>query len=270
MDGKHNVHTLSSSVLHPPDQPPSPDLTLRHPDPTPSGPPGHQPGPRGPPPGPPGPLSGPPGPPPGPPGPPPGPPGPPPGPPGPPLGPPGLQGGPSRPPPRPAAPPPGVRGPTPGPSGGQPGPPGIPQGPEDPSPDLPGNPVGTSAVQMCTRGTQTELSGESFDGLNLEITNLKLKLEELESSQQAFYDEESFKNNDAKVCHFTGLPTLFIFTNILAFLAPHLPKNNKLSTFQILLFTLMRLRLNVSTRSMAYLFNISYTRAKVLMREGFI
>ena len=51
------------------------------------------------------------------------------------------------------------------------------------------------------------------------------------------------------------------------YLGPYLPKKKDKSPFLVLFFTLMRLRLNVSTKSMAYIFNMSYSAVSVLVRR---
>ena len=64
---------------------------------------------------------------------------------------------------------------------------------------------------------------------------------------------------------FTGLPTFAYFSTLLSFLLPFLPKSKHFSHFQILLFTLMRLRLNISTKCLSYLFNVANSTASDLI-----
>ena len=100
-----------------------------------------------------------------------------------------------------------------------------------------------------------------------EIDSLNLKLEEVKSSHKLFYEEESFRENDKKVLLFTGLPSFTLFSGLLLYLSPFLPPRRKFSKFQVLLLTFMRLRLNVSTSCLAYLFNMSQPSASNIIRE---
>lgn len=67
--------------------------------------------------------------------------------------------------------------------------------------------------------------------------------------------EDSFKEDNAKVKYYTGLPCFVILMGVLTQLLPHLPQTgHKLSPFQMLLLTLMRLKLNLPVQHIAYLF----------------
>ena len=94
-----------------------------------------------------------------------------------------------------------------------------------------------------------------------------MSIKGLELLKTSFYDESSFESNDEKVLLFTGLPTFALFSTLLSFLLPYLPKTKKLSNFHHLLFTLMCLRLNVSTKCISFLFQIPNASASRIMRD---
>ena len=71
-------------------------------------------------------------------------------------------------------------------------------------------------------------------------------------------DEESFRDNDEKVCFFTGIPKWEVLLVLLTYLKPQLSTASwrTLTPFQQLLLTLMQLRLNLSGQDLAYRFNV--------------
>lgn len=89
---------------------------------------------------------------------------------------------------------------------------------------------------------------------HLQEENRKLK-EELSEKN---LDEDFLKDNDAKVKFYTGLPSFALLMGVLMQIRPSLPTTErKLSHFQMLLLTFMRLRLNLPLDHIAQLFNIS-------------
>lgn len=70
-------------------------------------------------------------------------------------------------------------------------------------------------------------------------------------------DEDFLKGDTNKVKYYTGIPCfailLSLFTNVKAFL----PVTKKLTSFQMLLLTLIRLRLDLPVQHLAHLFNVS-------------
>lgn len=84
--------------------------------------------------------------------------------------------------------------------------------------------------------------------------NMKLK----ESLEKMSLTEASFKNDPEKVQFYTGLPNYFVFETVMWLLVPHMKgdKNAKLSYFQQLLLTLMRLRLDLKNQDLAYRFGV--------------
>ena len=86
-----------------------------------------------------------------------------------------------------------------------------------------------------------------------ENAELKLKLDEFKMTQ------DSFRENDDKVRYYTGLPNYASLQAVLNIVSPFFPphKNLRLSVFDKLLMTLMRLKLNLHVKDLAYRFKIS-------------
>ncbi|XP_076734740.1 uncharacterized protein LOC143414373 [Maylandia zebra] len=73
-------------------------------------------------------------------------------------------------------------------------------------------------------------------------------------------DMEFLKDNNSKVKFYTGLPSFALLMGVLQQISPSLPDTDrKISQFQMLLLTLMRLRLNLPIVHIAHLFDISRT-----------
>ncbi|XP_053733341.1 uncharacterized protein LOC128766029 [Synchiropus splendidus] len=79
-----------------------------------------------------------------------------------------------------------------------------------------------------------------------------------ESVDKMTLSENSLKNDAEKVKFYTGLPNFFVLETVMWLLAPHMDsvKNMKLSKFQQLLLTLMRLRLDLRNQDLAYRFGV--------------
>lgn len=79
-----------------------------------------------------------------------------------------------------------------------------------------------------------------------------------ESVEKMSLCETSLRNDAEKVKFYTGLPNYFVFETVMWLLAPHMDamKNVKLSKFQQLLLTLMRLRLDLRNQDLAYRFGV--------------
>ncbi|XP_078026475.1 uncharacterized protein LOC117250756 [Epinephelus lanceolatus] len=72
--------------------------------------------------------------------------------------------------------------------------------------------------------------------------------------------DENFMKDDSMVKYYTGLPSFALLMGVLTQILPSLPKSTtgrKLSHFQMLLLTLMRMRLNLPLDHLAHLFDIS-------------
>ena len=88
--------------------------------------------------------------------------------------------------------------------------------------------------------------------LRQETCDLQKQVESLSLTEQAF------KNDNGKVKFYTGLPNYEVFDAVLFLISPQLKteKATKLSTFQQVLLTLMKLRLNLPHQDLAYRFGV--------------
>ncbi|CAN9497503.1 unnamed protein product [Ophioblennius macclurei] len=79
-----------------------------------------------------------------------------------------------------------------------------------------------------------------------------------ESVDKMSLSESSLRGDAEKVKFYTGLPNYFVLETVMWLLAPHMDatKNAKLSKFQQLLLTLMRLRLDLRNQDLAYRFGV--------------
>ncbi|XP_039674495.1 uncharacterized protein LOC120570294 isoform X3 [Perca fluviatilis] len=79
-----------------------------------------------------------------------------------------------------------------------------------------------------------------------------------ESVDKMSLSENSLRNDAEKVKFYTGLPNYFVLETVMWLLAPHMDgmKTAKLSKFQQLLLTLMRLRLDLRNQDLAYRFGV--------------
>ncbi|XP_068428802.1 uncharacterized protein [Clinocottus analis] len=79
-----------------------------------------------------------------------------------------------------------------------------------------------------------------------------------ESADKTSLSENSLKNDAEKVKFYTGLPNFFVLETVMWLLAPHMDgmRAAKLSKFQQLLLTLMRLRLDLRNQDLAYRFGV--------------
>ncbi|XP_077437124.1 uncharacterized protein LOC144060999 isoform X2 [Vanacampus margaritifer] len=79
-----------------------------------------------------------------------------------------------------------------------------------------------------------------------------------ESVEKMSLSENSLRNDAEKVKFYTGLPNFFVLETVMLLLAPHMDtiRNAKLSKFQQLLLTLMRLRLDLRNQDLAYRFGV--------------
>lgn len=106
---------------------------------------------------------------------------------------------------------------------------------------------------------QTELDMESLNNMDEEIKRLSVENDNLKNQlKDKTLDEEWLKNDDEKVLFYTGLPNWFIFITVFSLIKDYLSLSSKcvLSPFQQFLLTLMRLRLDLSGKDLAYRFGV--------------
>ncbi len=79
--------------------------------------------------------------------------------------------------------------------------------------------------------------------------------------------EESFKENDKKVCFYTGLPSWDLLNKLFLYARPHLSTEKSLTPFQQLLMTLMRLRLDLSFQDLGFRFKVHKSTSSRIFSE---
>ena len=100
--------------------------------------------------------------------------------------------------------------------------------------------------------------------LQEENSNLKAKLKSVKFSD-AFLQG---KNNDEKTTFFTGLPSYSVFLWLLTLTKSILPDSQILNPGSVLLFILIKLRLNFQNQDLSYRFGVSTGHVLDLINEG--
>uniref|UniRef100_A0A3Q2ZP36 Zgc:113019 n=2 Tax=Kryptolebias marmoratus TaxID=37003 RepID=A0A3Q2ZP36_KRYMA len=92
-----------------------------------------------------------------------------------------------------------------------------------------------------------------------EINRLLQENRELRSElNKKQLDKDFFKNDTKKVKYYTGLPCFVILLSLFNTVRPFLSVSKKLSPFQMVLLTLMRLRLDLPVQHLCHIFNVSH------------
>ncbi len=120
-----------------------------------------------------------------------------------------------------------------------------------------GSPDAAAQSPQVDDGTQPEciLCSSRVAEINRLLEENRRLKEELSGRDM---NENSLKDDD-KVRLYTGLPSLALFMALPTEIMPSLPqstKGRKISNFQVLLLTLMRIRLNLPLHLLGHLFNI--------------
>ncbi|KAM4540433.1 uncharacterized protein V3H82_022443 [Fundulus diaphanus] len=106
-----------------------------------------------------------------------------------------------------------------------------------------------------------------LDRLLEENVTLKKELSAVRLDEE-FFSETDEKARDDKVKYYTGLPCWTLLHALHAVITPCLTKGGrKLTPFQMLLLTLMRLRLDLSEQHLGYLFRISSATTSRMFRK---
>ncbi|XP_043951774.1 uncharacterized protein LOC122819259 [Gambusia affinis] len=92
-----------------------------------------------------------------------------------------------------------------------------------------------------------------------EINRLLQENRELRSElSKKQLDADFLKDDTEKVEYYTGLPCFVILLSLFNTVRPFLPASKDLSQFQMVLLTLMRLRLDLPVQHLCHLFNVSH------------
>ena len=99
-----------------------------------------------------------------------------------------------------------------------------------------------------------------MEGINNELKDLRA--ENIDLKQQAAVSELTLNNlegKDDKIKYLTSLSSFVVLSTLFSYILPFLPKNISMTSFQMFLMTLMRLRLNMPEQFLAYEFSVSQT-----------
>ena len=119
--------------------------------------------------------------------------------------------------------------------------------------------------------TQTDLTMANIDEMRHRDEILQEQIDSLKDSNEqlieivkklkkevddSLMDEANFKDNDEKVLYYTGLSSWELLEKLFNYIKCSLKQQSALTPFQQLLLTLIRLRLNLSGKDLAYRFKI--------------
>ena len=114
-----------------------------------------------------------------------------------------------------------------------------------------------------SKPTQTDMKADDIADLENqvridqeEIGKLKAKVGKLSLS------EDDFRDNDKKVKCYTSLPSFAVLMVIINFLMPFLKKDSVLTPFCQVLLTIMRMRFNLGTQYLSYVFGVGQTTVR--------
>ena len=111
---------------------------------------------------------------------------------------------------------------------------------------------------MTAVGTETDLKGDYIENLVCDNQLLREQLNAAKAKcEQSSLDEGSFVKSSDKVLFYTGLPNWNVLSCVLTLVSGCLSQAGSLTPFQQLLLTLMKLRLNLTEKDLAYRFGVS-------------
>ena len=94
------------------------------------------------------------------------------------------------------------------------------------------------------------------EDIRVKLNRMDTQIKELQAElKESRYDEDAFKQSNEKVWELLHL--------LLMFIQPYLRQRSVLNPFQQLLITLMRLRLNLSVKDLAYRFRVVYHQSYI-------
>ena len=136
-----------------------------------------------------------------------------------------------------------------------------------------GNPWGTEKEDLLQKiknlEDQIKSSADKITSIQKQKEQAKQKSIDIEKELNKYTINEDFFENTEKVKFYTGLPNKEILYSIYNMVAPHIESsgNTKLTKYQQLVMTLMRLRLWLQEKDLAYRFQVSQsTVSKIFQR----
>ena len=124
--------------------------------------------------------------------------------------------------------------------------------------------------QESGTASQTDVGQPLFEAMQCELQTLRtehMHLKEQVSCISEKYKVSDFEGNDDKTKYYTGLPTFALPWTLFTYLEPHLPVKKTMDKFQLLIMTLMRLRLNLPLQLLSYEFGVPQNTISRLFAE---
>jgi hypothetical protein len=115
----------------------------------------------------------------------------------------------------------------------------------------------TETCKSLEMSTQTEETSAYISGMENEIHLLRQENRLLRLSTVDRFSEEYFEDDDEKVNNMTGISTFATLMLLFQYVEPYMIDTQLMSKFQVLILTLMRLRLNASVTFLGYTFGIA-------------
>ncbi|CAL9689341.1 unnamed protein product [Knipowitschia caucasica] len=139
------------------------------------------------------------------------------------------------------------------------------------SPDIPEDGETNAAQDVCPGvACQTDLTGEDIVSMEQELNKLNCEHYELQSKAlDTAISKESFEKSNDKTKFYTGLPNFLVLMQVFSLCEPYISASplSSLDKFRQLILVLMRLRLNLPLKDLAYRFEISESTACRIFRE---
>ncbi|XP_035998273.1 uncharacterized protein LOC118564392 [Fundulus heteroclitus] len=113
-------------------------------------------------------------------------------------------------------------------------------------------------------GCQTELTMDDIEKMEDVLGQITTELGDLRTKAlDTQFNQESFEKNEDKTKFYTGLPNFLVLMQIFELCEPYIPSGpmSVLSKFEQLILVLLRLRLNLQLKDLAFRFKISLPTA---------
>ncbi len=126
-------------------------------------------------------------------------------------------------------------------------------------------PTQTEPQNIANQKTQTDMKAADISAMENQLLDDKEEISRLRAKvQKISLSEDSFRGNDEKVKCYTSLPSFAVLMVIINFLMPFLKKGpgSSLTPFCQVLLTIMRMRFNLGTQYLGYVFGISQTTVR--------
>ena len=117
---------------------------------------------------------------------------------------------------------------------------------------------------------QTDLTMENINGIEEDDRKLRSELYELRSKAlNSKLNEQSFKDNEEKTIYYTGLPNFLVLMQVFHLCENYISTTSLtvLGKFEQFILVLMRLRLNLPLKDLAYRFGISQPTVSRIWRK---